>query len=63
MMMWLVALRPHFNESLPLIALTAPPKLDHFLFYKIGQSKLPTEHPNNTGKLLVTLLEAALEAE
>jgi SIR2-like domain/Domain of unknown function (DUF4020) len=45
MMMWLVALRPHFDEALPLIALTAPQKADHYIFYKIGKSNLPTEHP------------------
>jgi hypothetical protein len=63
MMMWLVALRPHFDEALPLIALTAPEKADHYTFYKIGHSKLPTEHPIDTGRLLVSVLNAAVEAE
>ncbi len=63
MMMWLVALRPHFDEALPLIALTAPEKIDHYTFYKIGHSSLPTEHPIETGRLLVSVLKAAVEAE
>jgi hypothetical protein len=63
MMMWLVALRPHFDEALPLIALTAPTKADHYTFYKIGHSSLPIAHPIDTGKLLVSVLKAAVEAE
>jgi hypothetical protein len=63
MMMWLVALRPHFDEALPLIAFTAPQKADHYTFYKIGQSNLPTEYPIDTGRLLVSVLKAAVEAE
>jgi len=63
MMMWLVALRPHFDEALPLIALTAPEKADHYTFYKIGHSNLPTEHPIDTGRLLVSVLKAAVAAE
>jgi hypothetical protein len=63
MMMWLVALQPHFDEALPLIAQTAPKKIDDYTFYKIGHSSLPTEHPIDAGRLLVSVLKAAVEAE
>jgi hypothetical protein len=59
----LVELRPHFDEALPLIALTAPEKVDLYAFYKIGHSNLPTEHPIDTGRLLVSMLKAAVAAE
>ena len=63
MIRWLVALRPHFDEALPLIARTAPQKIDHLTFFKIGKSNLPAEHPIATGRLIATLLEAATEPD
>jgi hypothetical protein len=63
MMMWLISLRPHFDEALPLISATAPAKADHYTFYKLGHSNLPTAYPVDTGRLLVCLLKAAVEAE
>ena len=62
MMMWLVPLRPHFDQALPLIAQTAPEKIDHYTFFKIDRSDLPDQHPVELGRLMVTLLAAAKEA-